>query len=97
MQSSHPIDFLRKFVRSRLNSNSMLWKNILYIKDLFQSIASHTLLLYDHLLISFQRDRTKKSLVKASIFTLQHIASILFEDLIKNNLLKNNSITLILI
>lgn len=61
MQSSHPIDFLRKFVRSRLNSNSMLWKNILYIKDLFQSIASHTLLLYDHLLFSFQRDRTKKT------------------------------------
>lgn len=60
MQNNHPTGFLKKLVRSQSNSNSILWKNIFYIKDLLRSFSSDASLAYDHLLFSFQQDNSKK-------------------------------------
>lgn len=60
MQNNHSTSFLRKFVRSRWNSDSMLWRFFFYIKGLLQSVLSSISLTYDHLVFSFQQDNTKR-------------------------------------
>jgi len=60
MENDHTTGFLRKFVRSRWSSQSMLWKVFFYIKDSLQSFFSAALLTVDYFLFSFQQDSTKR-------------------------------------